>query len=773
MQKLRIAVFFLFAALSVARAQCVDFDILANNVNLGKGNSISHSVSYSNIQQIILTTSPSNATTKWRMVINTDSILIYTGASWTLPLENKDYSIKFTVQCGEIVKTMVLNVYIEAIMYTVTFNTGGGSAISSQAVKYNDRAVKPTQDPTRTGYTFVQWEFGGSLYNFNTSVTKDIELTAKWTAINYAITYYPYEGTIIQPATLSYNMDSAIITLPSLKEPCGYNFEGWFENSNFSGSPVVSFIPNANNLGDKRYYAKLTQVLKTPTADLLNYTIPTGLIYNAKIISPITVTPKTGSQCNMSSNITVLYNGNNVVPADAGNYTVSASIPQNENYEAATITLGTFAIAKKDATPSIISATVKDKVYDATKTAEITSISFAETGLVSPDKISPGDYSVSAAFASENAGQNIQIKLTVGWLPGSALYKNYNLDTITFTTAANITQATGYLQIKAPEKYELSNPVRPTFTKNSFIKDEDIILEYKLAGDNEYSKNFPNKIADWQVRASFPGTDNYTGAEDSAAFKVTRGSLTTVWHEFEETPYFYKDSALSDERKLQKYYVAKECNIKSINLQMKIREADVILVLSNKDRLSGTKIDEDGGFFLYEFEWPIAYSGKRGLDTITYTLLSTDLTYTESDTLLIETPVPFDSVAGLKWNNVLFINNNPQTNGGYEFEKYKWFKNGTAVGEMQFYSAGPSSKDTLSSKDAYTATMHTKGGMRVSTCEYSPKAKSTNVPIKPALARQVLGINGKTAKAGSDIYNLKGSKTKNIPAGIYIVGENE
>ncbi len=230
-----------------------------------------------------------------------------------------------------------------------------------------------------------------------------------------------------------------------------------------------------------------------------------------------------------------------------------------------------------------------------------------------------------------------------------------------------------------------------------------------------------------------------------AALSMARaqaGSQTSIWHKIEGTPKFYMDSALSDVQKLQKYYVVEECNIKKLNFQIKIREAGIVLALSNKDRPSPIKINEDGGLFLYEFEWPIANSGKPRLDTITYTLLSSDLTYTENHTLLIETPVPFDTVAGQKWNNVLFINSNPQTNGGYEFIDYKWFKNKIAISEMQFYSAGPSSKDTLDSQAAYTATMHTKDGMRVSTCEYNAKS------IAPAIA-----------------------KSENTPAGVYFVEE--
>lgn len=73
--------------------------------------------------------------------------------------------------------------YIQAPpSYTVTFNTDGGSLIASQTVKKNGRASKPA-DPTKTGYAFEAWyadEELDTLYNFQSKVTSDITLYAKW-----------------------------------------------------------------------------------------------------------------------------------------------------------------------------------------------------------------------------------------------------------------------------------------------------------------------------------------------------------------------------------------------------------------------------------------------------------------------------------------------------------------------------------------------------------------------------------------------------------------
>lgn len=71
--------------------------------------------------------------------------------------------------------------------YTVTFNSNGGSSVSSQTVVKGSKAIQPS-NPTRTGYNFVGWMLNGNTYNFASAVTSDITLIAKWTQKNYTIT---------------------------------------------------------------------------------------------------------------------------------------------------------------------------------------------------------------------------------------------------------------------------------------------------------------------------------------------------------------------------------------------------------------------------------------------------------------------------------------------------------------------------------------------------------------------------------------------------------
>ncbi len=68
----------------------------------------------------------------------------------------------------------------EIIIYTVTFDSNGGSEVASQSVEEGSLAECP-QAPVRDGYTFVGWFLNNELYDFATPIKSDITLIAQWT----------------------------------------------------------------------------------------------------------------------------------------------------------------------------------------------------------------------------------------------------------------------------------------------------------------------------------------------------------------------------------------------------------------------------------------------------------------------------------------------------------------------------------------------------------------------------------------------------------------
>ena len=92
------------------------------------------------------------------------------------------------VQAGEITTTVKV---IVKRQFTVTFNTMGGSAVAAQQVLDGSKVTKPA-DPTREGLAVVNWYNDSgyhNVYDFNTPVTGNLILYAKWAEIKYTVTF--------------------------------------------------------------------------------------------------------------------------------------------------------------------------------------------------------------------------------------------------------------------------------------------------------------------------------------------------------------------------------------------------------------------------------------------------------------------------------------------------------------------------------------------------------------------------------------------------------
>ena len=136
--------------------------------------------------------------------------------------------------------------------YTVTFNSGeGASEVASQTVKENETAAKP-EDPVKEGYDFAGWKLNGKTYDFDTAVTGDITLEAKWKLTRYSITYKLNNGKNSSKNLKSYTVTTSTITL---KKPTrkGYTFKGWYSDKNYKNK--VTEIKKGST-GSKILYAK-------------------------------------------------------------------------------------------------------------------------------------------------------------------------------------------------------------------------------------------------------------------------------------------------------------------------------------------------------------------------------------------------------------------------------------------------------------------------------------------------------------------------------------
>ena len=146
--------------------------------------------------------------------------------------------------------------------YTVTFNSNGGSAVSSVQVSKNDTVVEPAK-PTRSGYIFNGWYTDSALtqaYNFSTAVTGNFTLYAKWTKEPsiYTVSFNSNGGTAVESQTVYENEAAYEPTSPTWS---GYSFAGWYKDS----ACTVAYDFDSKVTGNLTLYAKWEQSTFTVT----------------------------------------------------------------------------------------------------------------------------------------------------------------------------------------------------------------------------------------------------------------------------------------------------------------------------------------------------------------------------------------------------------------------------------------------------------------------------------------------------------------------------
>lgn len=144
-------------------------------------------------------------------------------------------------------------------LYTVTFDSLGGSVVPDQTVQNDTITTKPT-DPVRSGYSFQGWFKEDSCENawdFSTDkITGDTTLFALWTADEAAIEFIVNNGTDVPKMVGATDREILDTTMPITVRD-GYSFSGWYASSDFSGDSVTS-LPGTYPIGTTIYYAKWT-----------------------------------------------------------------------------------------------------------------------------------------------------------------------------------------------------------------------------------------------------------------------------------------------------------------------------------------------------------------------------------------------------------------------------------------------------------------------------------------------------------------------------------
>ena len=108
----------------------------------------------------------------------------------------------------------------------VTFQSYGSS---NEVRVSDDGTIDRIEDPKRDGYRFLGWYLDDELFDFNTKITEDITLVAKWEKIDYDeyTVKFIVDDEIIHSATVD---EGSRVSQPSAPSKEGYRFLGWYYN---------------------------------------------------------------------------------------------------------------------------------------------------------------------------------------------------------------------------------------------------------------------------------------------------------------------------------------------------------------------------------------------------------------------------------------------------------------------------------------------------------------------------------------------------------------
>ena len=181
--------------------------------------------------------------------------------------------------------------------WTITWNLDGGEkgagAYPAQIEKGTVLA-QPSPDPTRSGNTFEGWYSDSGLtqtYIFTSPVTADLNLYAKWEAVNWSITWN-LDGGTAGGAYPTQILKYAVLAQPS-PDPAkdGYIFGGWYTDSGLTTAYNFSAAVYEN----LSLYAKWIDIT-TPTPGLAYelidgntaYSVSKGTVTSGAVVIPAT-----------------------------------------------------------------------------------------------------------------------------------------------------------------------------------------------------------------------------------------------------------------------------------------------------------------------------------------------------------------------------------------------------------------------------------------------------------------------------------------------------
>lgn len=124
---------------------------------------------------------------------------------------------------------------------TIKFDTQEGGTEIPDVVQDEGYTVAKPADPTRENYRFAGWYLGGSEYNFDSVVSQDLTIEAKWVLQCYLVFDLGYgEESNVYYKTAPKDIGLTVGTDELKKNPsrAGFKFMGWYTEKDGQGTKI-------------------------------------------------------------------------------------------------------------------------------------------------------------------------------------------------------------------------------------------------------------------------------------------------------------------------------------------------------------------------------------------------------------------------------------------------------------------------------------------------------------------------------------------------------
>ncbi|GHV62276.1 hypothetical protein FACS1894195_4030 [Bacteroidia bacterium] len=488
-------------------------------------------------------------------------------------------------------------------------------------------------------------------------------------------------------------------------------------------------------------------------ADADNYTLPSFIAQSANITQkPIIITVNNQSDVTYGTLVTPSYTANLSPLYDTDVFTgdlvidgarstsdnltegshsiIQGTLAINDgnggaNYDVSFVG-DNFTVNKLDLTHNVV--VTPTKVYDGTATA---THSGDLTNVIGGDGVTLTAVLTYAAGADVQTSGNITAST---WSISGADADNYALPSF-IAQSANIT----------------AKPQTITFTPSSTLSLESDTYTLVATTENGVSVKF--RISGSTAAADIDASQNtllhlyqsgdvtVTAYIDDSNYQVADVSRTITVESNNTDVSAVAVSGVTPQAGKPDFYLA-DCGTTSVQIAVTLEE-------------SGSQVNYNGtvgSSFSVDISRP-------DIHEVAYTVQSTDGS-TKPYTLQIERPFAFTDIVGTKFNNVLYVNNNPANNGGYKFTNYQWYKDGHLIGDEQVYSAGNSRTDLLDPAADYSVAVTTVDGKLLHVCPDKVTLESVSslraYPNPVAQGAQVTLESPTTDGRQAHIYNLSG-----------------